>query len=137
MARKKRRSHLTRLKESRENKLYETKIEDCEFWFKVLNKEIFNNELEPLDEMVIGRRRGALAFYECTQDDEDNSCFEARIFFDRKYKTKHQFVSVLFHELIHHYQALNKEPLGHGPSFFKWKKKAKKNGLELRIAYLK
>lgn len=127
---RKRRSHLEILVQSDEEELYETTMEDCERWFKILNREIFDNELEPLDAIEIGRRKGSYAIYEYFED--ETYC---RILMKDRYRSKKMFVEVLAHEMVHHYQALNDEPVGHGPTFHRWRKKLNKKGLQLVRAY--
>jgi len=121
--------------ESDEEETYETTQEDCEFWFRILNQEIFNNKLTPIDSFIISRRRGSYAFYESIMDTDDESYFEARIYMNNRYRSKKFFVEVFCHELVHHYQALHNEPVGHGPSFLKWRDKLNKKGLHLVRAY--
>lgn len=133
---KKRRSHLERLVENDEENFYETCQEDCKFWFRILNKEIFDNRLSPITEFVIGRRRGSYAFYEYVFDTEDATYLEAKIFMNSFYRSKKFMVEVLCHEMVHHYQALYDEPLGHGPSFLRWREKLNQKGLNLRRAYI-
>ena len=48
----------------------------------------------------------------------------------RGYRSKKMFVEVLAHEMVHHYQALHNEPVGHGPSFYRWRDKLNKKGLQ-------
>lgn len=132
---RKRRSHLERLMERDEQEIYETTIEDCRFWFNVLNREIFNNKLTPVADFVISRRRGTYALYECVTDTEDEEYIETRIFMNSRYRSKKFMVEVLCHEMVHHYQALYDEPLGHGPSFLRWRDKLNKKGLNLVRAY--
>jgi SprT-like family len=133
--RRKQRSHLDRLMESDETELYETTIEDCRFWFNVLNKDIFDNALPRVTNIIVGRRRGTYAIYECCTDDEDDNYFYSTIYMNTHYKSKKFMVEVLCHEMVHHYQTTYGEPLGHGPSFLRWREKLNKKGLNLVRAY--
>lgn len=137
MAKRKRKSRLAKIMESNESNTYETTEQDCHDWFNVLNEEIFDNKLAPLDEIDIRWRRGTFAFYECVTDTKNDSFIRTRLCMNKKYKSKQFFVAILAHELIHHYQALYNEPLGHGPSFFKWSEKLNKKGIKLTKAYEK
>lgn len=135
MAKRKRKSRIAKIMASNESKTYETTEQDCQDWFNVLNEEIFDNKLAPLDEIDIRWRRGTFAFYECVTDTKNDSFLRTRLCMNKKYKSKQFFVAILAHELIHHYQALYNEPLGHGPSFFRWSDKLNKKGIKLTKAY--
>lgn len=131
MAKRKRKSRVAKIMSSTETNVYETTEKDCREWFKILNEEIFSNKLAPLDEIDIRWRRGSFAFYECITDTKDVTYLKSKLCMNKRYKSKQFFVSILCHELIHHYQALYNEPLGHGPSFFRWSDKLNKKGIKL------
>lgn len=131
--RRKRRTKLEMLVQSSEEELYETTHEDCEHWFRILNRELFDNELPPVDEIEIGRRKGVYAIYECY--DEVFEGVQHRLILKDRYRSKKFFVEVLAHEMVHHYQALNDQPLGHGRTFYKWRKRLNEKGLQLVKAY--
>lgn len=133
--RRKQRSPLVKLMETGNDQLYETTYEDCYLWFKILNREIFDNKLPPLTEFKIGRRRGTHAYYERIIDDSDPDFLETRIHMNKKYKSKKFMISVLVHEMIHHYQIIHGLPFGHGPSFYEWSDKLAKKGLLLARSY--
>lgn len=135
MAKRKQKSKLSRLMESDETTLYETTESDCRLWFNILNEEIFNNKLAPVDEIDIRWRRKAYAFYECITDTRNDSYLRTKLYMNKRYKSKQFFVEVLSHELVHHYQALYNEPLGHGPSFLMWREKFNRKGLNLVKVY--
>lgn len=135
MAKRKQKSKLSKLLESNDDCLYETTKEDCVLWFNILNKEVFGNKLSPVDEIDIRWRRGVYAFYECITDTEDSSFVRSKLCMNRKYKSKKFFVEVLSHELVHHYQALHCEPMGHGASFMTWREKFNRRGLNLVKVY--
>lgn len=132
MKKRKRRSHLTRLMETIEEEKYETSLDDCILWFRILNKEIFDSVLPPVGEFVIGRRRGSYAMYETVTGDAQCN----KIYMNKSYRSKQFFVEVLCHEMVHHYQTIHNEPLGHGPSFLKWREKLNSKGLQLVRAYI-
>lgn len=139
MAKRKQKSRLVKIMTSHEHEqtVYETTEQDCREWFDVLNEEIFDNKLSPVDEIDIRWRRGTFAFYECLTDTKDDSFLRTRLCMNKRYKSKQFFVAILAHELIHHYQALHHEPLGHGPSFFRWSEKLNKKGIKLTKVYEK
>lgn len=126
-------SKLSKLLSSYEEYEYETTIEDCRLWFNVLNSELFNNSLHPIKEIDIRWRRGAHAWYD--YDDTKPGTGTAKLLMNKRYKSKQFFVEVLAHEMVHHYQYIYNEEVGHGSSFMKWRDKFIKKGLNLVRAY--
>ena len=126
-------SKLAKLLSSKEHYEYETTIEDCRTWFNVLNRELFNNSLPPLDEIDVRWRRKAHAWYD--YDEARPGHGTSKLLMNKRYKSKHFFVEVLAHEMVHHYQYIYNEEIGHGSSFFKWRDKFNKKGLNLARAY--
>lgn len=126
-------SKLAKLLHSNESYEYETTIEDCRLWFNVLNRELFNNSLPPLDEIDIRWRRKAHAWYDYDQSKPGYG--SSKLLMNKRYKSKQFFVEVLAHEMVHHYQYIYNEEMGHGSSFFKWRDKFNKKGLNLVRAY--
>jgi len=125
MARQK--SHLLKLMKQPEKNLYETTIEDCRKWFDIINREIFDGCLDPIEDIDIRWRRGTHAYYEYYKC----RCLPPRLRLNKKYKSKQYFVAVLAHEMVHHHQHLFGEPVGHGIYFSRWEKKFKQKGLTL------
>ena len=113
--------------------VYETTHEDCQLWFNVLNRELFNNSLPPLDEIDIRWRRKAYAWYD--YDETKPGYGTSRLLMNKRYKSKQFFVEVLAHEMVHHYQYIYNEEMGHGSSFLKSRDKFNKKGLNLSKAY--
>ena len=126
-------SKLAKLLSSKEHYEYETTIEDCQSWFNVLNRELFDNSLPLLDEIDIRWRRKAHAWYD--YDEARPGYGTSRLLMNKRYKSKQFFVEVLAHEMVHHYQYIYNEEMGHGSSFFKWRDKFNKKGLNLVRAY--
>ena len=135
MAKRKQKSRLLKLMREDTTPLYETTEEDCLLWIRILNREVFNNQLPPLSEISIGRRRGVHAFYTYITDTKDSEYLYTKISMNKKYKSKQFFVEVLAHELIHHYQAVYNQPFGHGPSFVAWRDKLNRKGINLIRVY--
>jgi hypothetical protein len=135
MARNKYRSKLQKLLEEDVGQSYETTYEDCEKWFRILNRELFNNTLAPLDEIDIRWRRGAHAYYESWIDTKDPTYQYTKLCMNKRYKSKKFFVEVLAHELVHHYQFLTERKASHGESFIGWAEAFNKKGLRLVRAY--
>lgn len=126
-------SKLAKLLSIKERYEYDTTIEDCQKWFNILNRELFDSSLPPIDEIDIRWRRGALAWYD--YDERHPGYGVAKLLMNKRYKSKQFFVEVLAHEMVHHYQYIYNEEMGHGSSFFKWRDKFNKKGLNLVRAY--
>lgn len=118
-----------------DEKTYITKAEDCEEWFHILNEELFDNKLPVIDFVDIRWRRKSWAYYQYTLDTNDPEYKESLLCMNKKYTNKKFFVEVLAHELVHHYQFIFDEPMGHGPSFMRWCEIFNKKGLNLVKSY--
>jgi hypothetical protein len=132
MAKRKRRTKLEKIMSEDCESIYETTIEDCQEWFKVLNRELFENSLPQINEIDIRWRRGAYAYYDY---DERRSSGTCKLLMSKRYKSKKFFIEILAHEMVHHYQYTNNEVMGHGSSFLKWRDKFNKKGLNLARSY--
>lgn len=126
-------SKLAKLLSSKEHYEYETTVEDCHMWFNVLNRELFDNSLPRIDEVDIRWRRKAHAWYDYDANRPGEGT--ARLLMNKRYKSKQFFIEVLAHEMVHHYQYIYNEEMGHGSSFFKWRDKFNQKGLNLVRAY--
>lgn len=133
MARKKHRTKLEKVMDDKSELIYETTIEDCQKWFNVLNRELFDSSLPKIDEIDIRWRRKAHAWYD--YDERRSGQGISKLLMNKRYKSKKFFVEVLAHEMVHHYQYIYNEDMGHGSSFFKWRDKFNKKGLNLVRAY--
>lgn len=133
MAKKRYRTKLEKVMNENCELIYETTIEDCQKWFKILNRELFNNSLPSVNEIDIRWRRGAHAWYD--YDETRPGTGTSKLLMNRRYKSKKFFVEVLAHEMVHHYQYIYNEDVGHGSSFLKWRDKFNKKGLNLVEAY--
>lgn len=131
MAKRKYKSKLARIAESDEVNNFEPTLDDCIKWFRVLNREMFNDSLPDVNEFDIRWRRGAYAYYVGWDDDKDPTYLFTQICMSKKYKSKKFFVECLAHEMVHHYQFINDEPVNHGPSFQCWNAEFKKKGLKI------
>jgi hypothetical protein len=126
-------SKLAKLLSTKEHYEYETTVEDCQRWFNILNRELFNESLPQVDEIDIRWRRGAHAWYD--YDQTNPGAGTCKLLMNKRYKSKQFFVEVLAHEMVHHYQYIYNEEVGHGSSFLKWRDKFNKKGLNLSKAY--
>lgn len=127
-----RKSKLAKLLETNERYEYETTVEDCQEWFNILNRELFEGSLRPVDEIDIRWRRKAHAWYDYDEKKPNGVC---KLLMNKKYKSKKFFVEVLAHEMVHHYQYTNGEKMGHGSSFMQWRDIFNKKGLNLVRVY--
>jgi hypothetical protein len=127
-----RKSKLAKLLETNDIYEYTTTVEDCQEWFNILNRELFNNSLPHVDEIDIRWRRGAYAYYDYDERKQNGIC---KLLMNKRYKSKQFFVEVLSHEMIHHHQYIYNEEMGHGSSFIKWRDKFNKKGLNLVREY--
>lgn len=128
-----RKSKLAKLLETNDPYEYDTTIEDCENWFRILNRELFDNSLPQIHEIDIRWRRGAHAWYD--YDETKPGTGASKLLMNKRYKSKQFFVEVLAHEMVHHYQYTYNEEMGHGSSFLKWRDKFNKKGLNLVKVY--
>jgi len=138
MAKKHKKSALSKLMESIDDNAYETRIEDAEKWFRILNTELFKGKLRSLDEIDIRWRRGNHAYYHYIYEaDPKKPKYEyTKLCLNKRYKSKKFFVEVLAHELVHHYQFTHGELVNHGPSFTCWSDRFNKKGLKLYRTYV-
>lgn len=118
-----------------EKEEYVTTLQDCKKWIRILNKEIFKGSLTKLDEIDIRRRKMCYAYYLYYPITKNDEFRYSKLCMNRKYVSEKFFVEILAHELIHHYQYINEQPLGHGPSFMSWKEVFNKKGLNLVKMY--
>lgn len=135
MSRKRQKSQLIKMMESDDDTPYHTTVEDCQRWFNILNREVFDGSLEPLNEIDIRWRRGTYAYYESWTDDKKPDYAYTKLCMNKRYKSKKFFVEVLAHELVHHYQFLTEGKASHGETFCEWTDTFNKKGLRLVKAY--
>ena len=135
MSRKIQKSKLVKIMESNDDATYHTTVEDCMKWFRIINRELFQNTLAPVNEIDIRWRRGTHAYYVCTTDTKDPTYTYTKLCMNKRYKSKKFFVEVLAHELVHHYQFLYEGRIDHGDSFVDWAETFSKKGLRLVRAY--
>jgi len=113
-------------------KPYKPNKVNTEMFFNILNYAIFNGKLSPIDKFSIRRIRDALAYYEY-----DEKTDVAQMTFKPKFKNMKQFLDILGHEMVHHYQITHQQKCSgnHNSYFFKWKKKFERMGLDLKVRY--
>lgn len=115
-------------------------------WFNILNKGIFNSELDT-PEIRVERMRGALGECVCTwnarkirvpQDQLPTKFYpskDIKVYIRLKpvYKTWKEFIETLAHEMVHLYQmtVLKCPYSNHNADFYAWRNKFKQFGLGL------
>lgn len=110
------------LAELKAHKFYPTE-DACHLWFSVINDEIFDNKLVPVNYSIYSLR-GIWGYYE-------NGVVSLNLW----YPSKNVFLNILAHELIHAYQDQHGQPINHGKTFWAWRQRFSKNGLSLAIKY--
>lgn len=113
---------------------FKATVDDIKFWFDVLNEQIFENKLTPIDKIYIRSHENFHAIYEYFQKKHPQYP-KTGLRMCKNYRNEKLFVEILAHEMVHHYQFLYKERPGHGKSFNKWKPKFNEKGLRLLKVY--
>jgi hypothetical protein len=126
---------MSQLQKLDEKKKFDTTVEKCYEWIRILNEEIFDGKLTEILEIDIRWRRKAWAYYEYDEDSKDPTISKLRLLMNKRYRSEKFFVEILAHELIHHYQFLYHGIVDHGPTFFSWKEKLEQKGLNLAECY--
>lgn len=120
---------LQKIIDNSDKKIYVPSLYSVKKYSKLLNEELFKGQLPPINYIDIKRRRGQWACYTVTTTGQSLLCMNNR------YESKNQFINVLAHELVHHWQNINNKPMNHGKTFYHWKSKFKTKGLALRLGY--
>lgn len=105
-------------------------LEDCNHWFRIINKEIFDGEITvKFDEIEIRRRHGLWG--ECigyTGEDGEQSY---TLSLHNSLKSKQHFIQVIAHEMVHLWEYSVHGTMSHGVLFHGWRDKFEKYGLIL------
>lgn len=92
-------------------------------WWHVLNNAVFEGKLTPPTKIICRNFRdeayGWCQPYYWSTETEDRTMVEIGI--RREQVDRKTFLTVLAHEMVHQWQWANKQRLGHGKSFDKWK----------------
>ena len=97
-------------------KEYYTSYKGCRKWFDILNECVFGNKLPFFDKVFIDKQRKHNALFCYDKETKEND-----LMLNTHYKNEKVFVLVMAHEMIHLFQLMYDEPLGHGVAFFIWK----------------
>jgi hypothetical protein len=129
MAKRRKKTNFQRLLKEHERIEYESTVEDCQFWFDVLNSELFNKEL-PRVPFRFKRLRKCWAYYEYFPRKPNIS---EKIIMNERYPSHKLFVECLAHEMVHHWQymKLGWRKVDHGDEFQDWCNRAKQIGLRM------
>jgi hypothetical protein len=111
------------------NKFYPT-VDECEYWFKIINKEVFESILPDFDDIIIKRLRGAWAYCPMYFSIPDKEII-AELEMNNYVKNHTHFLNVLAHEMVHLYQAHTYRDSNHGPTFYEWRPRFQEFGLFL------
>lgn len=101
------------------------------FWYRKLNKLIFNGQLKPFTSIYIRNHRRAYA-YCCGDFDLFGEPFYW-LSIRPKFSSLSQFLEILAHEMVHAYQFLDEGKIHHGKSFLIWQEEFRKHGFDLSI----
>ena len=141
-----RRYRVKKALEKRKNiKSFTPSVEQCQSWFRTLNKTIFHKNL---DEPTFVVRRMIYDWGICVADWDNRKCragrfnqriipyhvpIEYRIELHNKYPTWKDFIETLAHEMVHLYQMqVWKDPYSnHNSNFYSWRNYLKSHGLRL------
>lgn len=92
-----------------------------QWWFHCLNREIFDTCL-PCVRLRLNTDNYSWGYYVAPD----------LIGYRRVYQTKQQFVAVLGHEMVHHWQAVNGLPYTpHNQQFYRWRRRFLRHGILL------
>src|SRR6056300_1382095 len=114
-------------------KKFITTYKEIKKYFKIFNKSLFKNKLNPFNDIKI--KRIIMGSGQCV---EYLSYRKGTNFFVRemmpKYKNKMEFLNTLSHEMVHLWQQTIKKDTGnHNKLFFSFRNKFKK--LNLKLSY--
>lgn len=127
---KKYKSKLAKLADEPHMGNFSPSLSDIHKWFRVLNRELFDNQLKDITHIAIGIRRMTWAYY--LYDDEfDPHKSRTELHMNHRYHSKQHFVECLIHEMVHHHQFLTGKKVKHNHGFYAWNKKIAKYGLKL------
>ena len=114
-------------------KKYITNFKDIRNYFKIFNKSLFKNELNPFNDVKIKRIvRGSGQCVEYISYRKGTNFFVLEMM--PKYKNKMEFLNTLSHEMVHLWQQMIKKDTGnHNKLFFSFRNKFKR--LNLKLSY--
>ena len=110
---------------------YKTTYQDIKKYFKIFNKALFEDQLNPFNDIQIKKMNGCWG--QCV---EDYSLRKGTRFFclemQPSYENKKEFLTTLGHEMIHLWQQTIKKDTGnHNSLFYSFRPRFRKLGLSL------
>lgn len=90
-----------------------------QYWFNLINLEIFHGELPKFKEIELSPRRGYWG--KCEGYDDNGIFYWCILKLHDKFRSKHHFIEVLAHEMVHFYEWVNYNKMTHGKTFQEWK----------------
>ena len=99
------------------------------YWFNIINREIFKNDLPQFRKIEVRRRHGCWG--ECIGDTHKKTGRYSDLSLNHYQKSKKHFIETLIHEMVHHYQWIHENTMTHGETFFAWKPKLAKYNVTL------
>ena len=114
-------------------KKYITNFKDIRNYFKIFNKSLFKNKLNPFNDVKIKRIvRGSGQCVEYISYRKGTNFFVLEMM--PKYKNKMEFLNTSSHEMVHLWQQTIKKDTGnHNKLFFSFRNKFKR--LNLKLSY--
>ena len=120
------------LKEIKDSdKKFKTTFKEIKKYFKIFNKSLFKNKLNPFNDIKIKRIiRGSGQCVEYQSYRKGTTFFVLEMI--PKYKNKSEFLNTLAHEMVHLWQqTIMKDTGNHNKLFFSYKAKFKRLNLQL------
>ena len=112
---------------------FEVEQTDLDYWFDLINKEVFDGICPSPHIMVVKRQRGSWGY---VKQDEFGGKSWVGLFMSPKFPSLAAFIQILAHEMIHVWQFLTVEDTGnHNKNFYSWRDRFKEFGLDLRRNY--
>lgn len=122
-------------------KKYRPKMKEVKAIYRLINREVFYNRL-PMPKIVLKRLYDALGICEGKEGPIRKTKSYCTIYLADRYYCRQWFISTLAHEMVHQYQwdiysNIRKKrglsrTMGHGPSFYIWRKKLARYGIALK-----
>ena len=107
--------------------------DDLDYWFNVINEEIFEGDCPSPHLMLVKRQRGSWGY---VKQAEFGGEHWVALFMSHKFATLAAFLQILAHEMVHVWQFLKLGDTGsHNKHFYSWRDRFKEFGLDLRRNY--
>ena len=119
----------TKLKEFNLKKPYYPTDNVIRYWFKVINREIFNSKLTPFSKIIVKRTP---KIWGCVYYNDMIKSPPLELHMHIKFPNKTTFINVLAHEMVHKWQMeINMDTGNHNKHFYSWRPTFALHGLTL------